>query len=85
MKINERLNKLPMNIQEDVKTALKGWTGCYVEQHEDSKEYRVSIGIGITKEHNPWTLIEAFKNTDIYTSEECREYANEYWQGVEWY
>lgn len=80
---NERLNRLPEEIQEEVKSVLKGWTGCYVEQHEDTKEYLVSTGIGITRWHDPWTLIESFENTDIYTKEECEQYSKEYWAGVD--
>ena len=83
MKNNERLNRLSQNIQDEVKSVLKGWSGCYVMQHEETKEYHVSTGIGITKEHDPWKCIEAFKNTDIYTPDECRQYANEYWAGVD--
>lgn len=85
MKNNERLNRLPINVQEEVKDKLKGWDGCYVEQNEETKEYRVSTGIGITKWYNPWKAVEAFKSSDIYTAEEIRKYSAEYWQGVEMY
>ena len=85
MKNNERLDNFPINIQEEVKETLKGWCGCYVERHEITKEYRISTGISLTKAHNPWQLIEAFNNTDVYTREEINKYSKEYWQGTEWY
>ena len=83
MKTNERIKRLPENIQEEVKETLKAFTGCYVEQNEETGEYMVSTGIGITKEHNPWKLIEDFENTDIYTNEEIEKYADEVWAGCD--
>ena len=83
MKTNERLNKLPQNVQEDVLSVLKGWQGAYVERHERTGEYHVSTGIGITKEHNPWECVEYFDIDEIYTQEEQRANAEEYWRGVD--
>ena len=51
--------------------------------NEETGEYMVSTGIGITKEHNPWKLIEEFENTDIYTNEEIEKYADEVWAGCD--
>lgn len=85
MKQNDRLNRLPKEVQEEVLKVLKGWERCYVEQHEETNEYHVSTGIGITKWHNPWRLIEAFKGNEIYTPDEIRKYSAEYWKDVQWY
>ena len=83
MKICERLNRLPNEVQDEVKAKLKGWTGVYVERNEQTGEWHVSTMIGITKEYNPWKVIEAFDARDIYTPEEIRKYADEFWAGVE--
>ena len=47
------MKKLPLEVQEEVKEILKYWTGCYVMQNEITKDYSVSVGIGITSRYNP--------------------------------
>lgn len=83
MKTNERLSKLPQNIQEEVLRVLKGWQGAYVMRHETTGEHHVSTGIGITSEHDPWMLLEYFDINEIYTPDEQRVNAEEYWRGVD--
>jgi len=85
MIVNERLSVLPENIQKEVIETLKGWTGCYVYQHEETKDWKVSTGIGITRWHDPWELIESFENYEIFTKEEIEKYSKEYWNGACWY
>ena len=81
-KINE-LNKLPENVIEEVKEVLKAWQGCYVEQHEETGEYKVTTGCALTAGYNPWRTVYEFDNTDIYTPEECKRYADEVWGGCD--
>lgn len=83
MKSSEKLNRFPKEVQEEVLKVLKGWQGAYVERHERTGEYHVSTGIGLTKEHNPWQLLEYFDIDEIYTPDEQRANAAEYWRGVD--
>ena len=46
MKTNERLEKLPESVQEEVKETLKAFTGCYVEQNEEIEEYAKEVWAG---------------------------------------
>ena len=73
MKENETLKKLPLEVQEEVKEILKYWSGCYVMQNEITKDYSVSVGIGITARYNPNKCVASFNNNDIYTVEEIQE------------
>lgn len=77
-KINQ-LKELPAKVQEDVKETLKAWQGCYVQQNETTGEYKVTVGVSLTAAYNPWKTIASFENTDIYTNEEIKRYANEVW------
>ena len=73
MKENETMKNLPLEVQEEVKETLKYWSGCYVMQNEITKDYNVSVGIGITSRYNPNKCVASFKNSDIYTVEEIQE------------
>ena len=73
MKENKVIQALPLEIQSEVLEILKYWTGCYVMQHEITKAYDVSVGIGITSRYNPNKCVASFKNSDIYTDEEIEE------------
>ena len=83
MKTNERLKQFPKKIQEEVLQVLKSRQGAYVELNEITCEYRVSTGIGIAQFYNPWRTVEYFDIDEIYTPEEQRENAEEYWRGVD--
>ena len=73
MKENEPLKKLPLEVQEEVIETLKYWSGCYVMQNEITKDYNVSVGIGISSRYNPNKCVASFNNNDIYTAEEIQE------------
>ncbi len=79
-KINQ-LNTLPENIRKEVKETLKAWQGCYVDRHVVTGEYRVTTGCALTAGRNPWVCVYEFENTDIYTNEEIKRYADEVWGG----
>ena len=83
MKTNERLKQFPKKIQEEVLQVLKSRQGAYVELNEITCEYRVSTGIGVTAFYNPWRFFNDTATTEIYTPEEQRENAEEYWRGVD--
>lgn len=82
MKNCERLNKLPKEVQTKVIETLKAWTGCYVERHDDG-HYEVSVGVGLTKGVQSFTVVESFKSEDIFTPEEVKKYADEVWSGCD--
>ena len=73
MKENETLKKLPLEVQEEVIEILKSWSGCYVMQNEITKDYNVSVGIGVTSRYKPNKCVASFNNNDIYTAEEIQE------------
>lgn len=82
MKANERLNKLPKKIQEEVLQVLKGGQGAYVELNEITCEYRVTTGNWISTFYNPWRVVEYFDD-EIYTHEEQKANSADYWRGVD--
>ena len=82
MKQNEKLNALPKEVQNKVIETLKAFTGCYVDKYEDG-HYEVSVGVGITRDKVPYKLIASFENTEIFTQDEIKQYAEEVWKGCD--
>lgn len=75
---------LPENVKKEVAEVLKGWTKAYVEKYDDG-HYEVSTSISLTAHRQPFKVVADIKNTDIYTAEERKRYAEEYWGDAEWY
>ena len=85
MKQNDRLNRLPEAIKNEVLRVLKGWVRCYVFQNENTGKITVGTSIGLTKVHDTERCIAYFYNRDVYTPEEISKYSAEYWKDVQWY
>jgi hypothetical protein len=82
MKNCEKLNRLPKDVQNEVINTLKAWEGCYVNLYDDG-HYEVSVCISLVKGTLPYNTIESFKNSEIFTPEESKKYAEEAWKNVD--
>ena len=78
MKNCEKLNRFPKDIQYEVIETLKAWQDCYVNLYDDG-HYEVSICISLVNRTLPYTMVESFKSSEVFTPEERRKNANEVW------
>ena len=72
----EKLNTLPSNIVNEVKRVLKVYDECDVLY--EYGYYKVMIDCVVKSKYGEdYKYIATFKNTDIYTEEERRQYYKE--------